>query len=43
MDYVEGVTLQQFIERNGRMDFDFAVNCMGQLSEAVAYIHQCHI
>lgn len=43
MDYVEGVTLQQFIERNGRMDFDFAVNCMGQLSEAVAYIHHRHI
>ena len=43
MEYVEGTTLQQLVERNGKMSYDDAVNCMGQLGEAVAYIHSKHV
>ena len=43
MEYVEGTTLQQLVERNGKMSYDYAVNCMGQLGEAVAYIHSKHV
>ena len=43
MDYVEGTTLQQIVETKGKMSFDDAVNCMGQLGEAVAYIHKKHV
>lgn len=43
MEYVPGVTLQQIIERQGRMSFQDAVNCMGQLAEAVSYIHGKHV
>ena len=43
MEFVPGVTLQQIIERRGKMPFLDAVNCMGQLAEAVSYIHSKHI
>lgn len=43
MEYVEGTTLQQLVERNGKMSYDDAINCMGQLGEAVAYIHSKHV
>lgn len=43
MEYVPGVTVQQIIDQRGRMSFSDAVNCIGQLSEAVAYIHDKHI
>ena len=43
MEFVEGTTLQQLVERNGKMSYDYAVNCMGQLGEAVAYIHSKHV
>ena len=43
MDYVEGTTLQQIVETKGKMSYDDAVNCMGQLGEAVAYIHSKHV
>ena len=43
MEFVEGTTLQQIVERNGKMSYDYAVNCMGQLGEAVSYIHSKHV
>lgn len=43
MEYVPGTTLQQKIEREGKMSFMDAMNCMGQLAEAVSYIHEKHI
>ena len=43
MEFVPGITLQRRIEQNGKMSYDDAVNVMGQLSEAVAYIHKIHI
>lgn len=43
MEYVPGITLQQKIENEGKMTFLDAVNCMGQLAEAVSYIHERHI
>ena len=43
MEFVPGITLQQKIETEGKMSFMDAVNCMGQLAEAVSYIHSKHI
>lgn len=43
MEYVPGITLQQKVEQEGVMSFEDAVNCMGQLAEAVSYIHEKHI
>lgn len=43
MEYVPGITLQQKIETEGKMSFMDAVNCMGQLAEAVSYIHSKHV
>lgn len=43
MEYVEGTTLQQVVECNGKMSYDDAVNCLGQLGEAVSYIHSKHV
>lgn len=43
MEFVPGITLQKKIETEGCMSFMDAVNCMGQLAEAVSYIHEKHI
>ena len=43
MEYVPGINLQQKIENEGPMSFMDAMNCMGQLAEAVSYIHEKHI
>ena len=39
MEYVPGITLQQKVDNEGKMSVPEAINCMGQLAEAVAYIH----
>jgi len=40
MPFVEGQTLQQLIEQNGKLEYETAVNYIAQLSEAIDYIHQ---
>jgi serine/threonine protein kinase len=41
--YVEGETLQKIAEQRGRLNYDTAVNCIAQLSEAIRYIHEKNI
>ena len=43
MEYVPGITLQQKVDSEGKMSIPEAINCMGQLAEAVSYIHDQHI
>ena len=43
MEYVPGITLQQKVDNEGRMSVPEAINCMGQLAEAVSYIHDMHV
>ena len=43
MEYVPGITLQQKVDSEGKMSVPVAINCMGQLAEAVSYIHDQHI
>ena len=43
MDYVPGITLQQKVDSEGKMSVPEAINCMGQLAEAVSYIHDKHV
>jgi serine/threonine protein kinase len=40
MPFIEGQTLQQLVEQEGRLEYEVAVNYIAQLSEAVDYIHQ---
>jgi len=40
MPFVEGQTMQQLVEQNGKLEYETAVNYIAQLSEAVDYIHQ---
>ena len=39
MEYVPGITLQRKVDNEGKMSVPEAINCMGQLAEAVSYIH----
>jgi serine/threonine protein kinase len=43
MEFVPGITLQQKVDRDGKMSVPEAINCIGQLAEAVSYIHDQHI
>lgn len=43
MEYVPGITLQQKVDREGKMSVPEAINCIGQLAEALSYIHDKHI
>lgn len=44
MPFIEGVSLQKMVENNGGpLPYELTVNYMGQLSDAVAYIHSKHI
>ena len=43
MEYVPGITLHQKVENEGKLSVPEAINCMGQLAEAVSYIHDQHI
>lgn len=44
MPFVEGTSLQKLVEKSGgQLPFGLAVNYMGQLSDAVGYIHSKHI
>jgi serine/threonine protein kinase len=40
MPFVEGQTLQQIVDKGGRLDYETAVNYIAQVAEAVAYIHE---
>ncbi|MDR0834579.1 MAG: protein kinase [Candidatus Symbiothrix sp.] len=40
MPFVEGKTLQGLVEKHGQLDYNTAVNYIGQLSEAVGHIHK---
>lgn len=43
MPFVEGVTLQSMVEKDGPMEYDMAVNYMVQICEALTYIHSKNI
>lgn len=44
MPFIEGISLQKMVENNhGPLPYELTVNYMGQLSDAVAYIHSKHI
>ncbi len=43
MEYVPGITLQQKVDSEGKMSVSEVINCMGQLAEAVSYIHDKHV
>ena len=43
MEYVPGITLQQKVDSEGKMSVPEAINCIGQLAEALSYIHEKHI
>lgn len=43
MPFVEGVTLQSMVEKNGAMDYEMAVNYIVQVCEALSYIHSKNI
>lgn len=43
MPFVNGVTLQNFIDKHGPMDYVEAINLIAQITEAVGYIHQRNI
>lgn len=43
MPFVEGVTLQSMVEKNGPMDYEMAVNYIVQVCEALSYIHSKNI
>lgn len=40
MDFVEGVTLKQFLKRNGPIQEEHAIPIIEQLCDALAYIHK---
>lgn len=43
MPFVEGTSLQKLVEKNGTLPYELTVNYIGQLSNAVGYIHNKHI
>ena len=43
MDYIEGTTLQTIVEKKGSLEYSLAVNYLGQIAEAVQYIHARNI
>lgn len=43
MPFINGTTLQHRIEKSGAMAYDDAINLIAQISEAIAYIHECNI
>lgn len=43
MEYVDGQTLKQFIQKNSPVDVDVALNIMQQLTSAISHAHQNHI
>jgi tetratricopeptide (TPR) repeat protein/predicted Ser/Thr protein kinase len=43
MEYVEGINLYQYIQRNGKLDAREAVNIMGQACAALDAVHQVGI
>jgi serine/threonine protein kinase len=43
MPFVEGQTLQQIVDKGGRLNYETAVNYIAQVAEAVAYIHERNI
>lgn len=43
MNFVNGKTLQEVVEKNGPMPYPDAINYIAQITNAVAYIHERHI
>ena len=43
MPFIEGQTLQSLIVQNGALDYEQAVNYLGQIASAVGYIHSKNI
>lgn len=43
MPFVEGRSLQSIVEKNGPLTYPEAVNYIGQIANAVGYIHERHI
>ena len=40
MSFIEGITLKKLIKDHGPLDYEQTVNYLGQVSEALGYIHQ---
>ena len=40
MPYINGFTLQHLVEEKGALKYDDAVNYIGQLTEAIGYLHE---
>lgn len=43
MNFVDGKTLQEIVEKNGPMPYPDAINYIAQITNAIAYIHERHI
>lgn len=43
MEYIEGETLKQFLERKGELSDNEIKEIFGQMLEAVAYVHDCKL
>ncbi|MCL2650263.1 MAG: protein kinase [Candidatus Azobacteroides sp.] len=43
MPFIEGITLQQLVDNKGKLDYEMAVNYIGQISDAIGYIHERNI
>ena len=43
MPFIEGKTLESLVEKNGPLDYGLAVNYIGQIANAVGYIHSKNI
>lgn len=43
MPFIRGKTLQRVVEEKGRLDYSTAINYIGQLTDAVDYIHKRNI
>ena len=43
MPFIEGRTLESLVEKNGPLDYGLAVNYIGQIANAVGYIHTKNI
>lgn len=43
MPFIEGKTLESLVEKNGLLDYGLTVNYIGQIANAVGYIHKRNI
>ena len=41
MEYVEGITIEQHVKRNGAFPMTGAINLMCKILDAMSYVHKC--